>query len=101
MDTAQLNETVKELMKLQQTKAWKIIADDFTGYAKDLQDEINTIGDNEKLFTRKDLKIVEMKLIKSLIEHPEQYYNEARQRISKVSREQEDPFKYKDEPVED
>lgn len=78
------------LLNLIDSEGWTLLRQDFENKIKSLQDDINTVGNNELIYTGKDLKILELNLLKEILEFPLEYID----KIKKMEEtgEQDDPY---------
>ena len=78
------------LLNLIDSEGWTLLRQDFENKIKSLQDDINTVGNNELIYTGKDLKILELNLLKEILEFPLEYIDKIKK--MKETGEQDDPY---------
>lgn len=62
-----------KIKQMSQSEAWQYMQRDMENRRAQLQSEINTIGDNQMIYTGKDVKIVEIKLLDEILSFPANY----------------------------
>lgn len=75
------------------SEGWAHLKSDFLIRADNLQDDVNVVGGNEMVYTKKDIKIIELNLLRDIMNYPERYLLMLKQERQPV--EQMDPNKNK------
>lgn len=61
------------VLEMSRSEGWLLLKRDLESYSEILQDEINTVGNNEMVYTGKDLKILELNMLKQILQFPEKF----------------------------
>ena len=59
-----------ELYQMMQSEGWQFLTQEFTRMIKECDEDINEIGKNEVVYSRRDLAILEKRYIKALLDYP-------------------------------